>query len=79
MRAARRLSLLRSMLIRASCSPYRSSPCLRLPEGLDNVGAVDRLDVKADRRALLCADEERVVGVREVPVVAGRPSAASYR
>jgi hypothetical protein len=33
----------------------------------------------ADRRALLLADEERVMGVRDVPVTAGRPPAANCR
>jgi hypothetical protein len=40
---------------------------------------VDCLEAVADRRALFLADEERVMGVRDVPVTTGRPPAASSR
>jgi hypothetical protein len=40
---------------------------------------VDRLEIVADRRALLLADEERVTEVRDVPVAVDRPPVANYR
>jgi hypothetical protein len=38
---------------------------------------VDRIEAVADRRALLLTDEERAMGVCDVPVTAGRPPVAN--
>jgi hypothetical protein len=40
---------------------------------------MDRLEIMADRRALLLADEERVTEVHDVPAAVDRPPVANCR